>query len=116
MAIISAGVVMNLIFALGDGGRRHPCFGVQEQLPIGQVMPGEGAWRADLKPGDEILKVGGQPVVTFHDIWRPSPWATSRTASRCWCAAPARETPAHRGRGVAGRREAPHRRRFHPPR
>ena len=31
-------------------------------------MPGEGAWQADLKVGDEILEVGGQPVVTFQDM------------------------------------------------
>ena len=68
MATISAGVVMNLIFALLAAIIAYE-LGVREaHCRVGQLVPGEGAWRADLKPGDEILKVNGRRVVIFGDI------------------------------------------------
>ena len=35
---------------------------------VGEVVPGEGAWQADLRPGDEILEVNGRRVVVFGDL------------------------------------------------
>ncbi|MGA2621957.1 MAG: site-2 protease family protein [Thermoguttaceae bacterium] len=68
MAIISAGVIMNMIFALvvaviasGLGVRQTAC-------GIGQVLPGGGAWQAGIRVGDRILEVGGQKVQTFRDV------------------------------------------------
>ncbi len=60
MAIISAGVVMNLIFACVFAaiaclmGFKVPAAGVSH------VFPGEPAWRADIRPGDQILAINGQ--------------------------------------------------------
>ena len=63
MAIISAGVIMNLIFAVifatiayRIGVKYIPC-------DIGKTMPGEPAWSAGIEPGDRILQLGrkGEP-------------------------------------------------------
>lgn len=68
MAIISAGVIMNLIFAFlaavtaySIGVRETPC-------GVGDLAPGEGAWRAGLLPGDRILAINGTPAVRFQDL------------------------------------------------
>jgi regulator of sigma E protease len=73
MAIISAGVIMNLIFACvfaaiayGMGFKDMPCV-------VSEVIPGEPAWRADMHPGDNIVAIGGvtppedQPL-RFRDL------------------------------------------------
>ncbi len=63
MAIISAGVVMNLIFAVifatiayMMGVNYVPC-------AIGRTVPGDPAWQAGIQPGDEIVQLGrdGEP-------------------------------------------------------
>ena len=58
MAIISAGVVMNMIFAFifalvayGMGVEYVPCV-------VSQTSPGAAAWEAGLMPGDEIVQIG----------------------------------------------------------
>jgi regulator of sigma E protease len=68
MAIISAGVTMNLIFGLG-------CFAYvymrgKPEIPpiIGGVMPGMPAYEAGLRPGDRVLAVDGKPVLTFDKL------------------------------------------------
>ena len=68
MAIISAGVIMNVIFAFLMAVVAF-CIGVPE-IPcvVGDVLPGEGAWQADLRPGDEILKIAGKEMRTFRDL------------------------------------------------
>jgi regulator of sigma E protease len=68
MAIISAGVVMNVIFAFVMAVVAFS-LGV-EQLPcvIGQVFPGEPAWQADLRVGDEILEIAGKKMTQFRDL------------------------------------------------
>ncbi len=68
MAIISAGVVMNLIFAFlvaciafGMGVKRMAC-------GVGQIMPGEAAWQANLKVGDQIIEIDGEKTEKFRDM------------------------------------------------
>ncbi len=72
MAIISAGVIMNLIFAVifaaiayRNGVRYLPCV-------IGATSPGDPAWVAGIEPGDKIVKIDGQPQSEFlrfdHDL------------------------------------------------
>lgn len=68
MAIISAGVIMNLIFAFvvasiayGLGVPDAPC-------RVGGTVPGGGAWRANLQPGDTIVAINGEPVKRFDDL------------------------------------------------
>ncbi|HEU5118516.1 MAG TPA: site-2 protease family protein, partial [Isosphaeraceae bacterium] len=68
MAIISAGVIMNLIFGL-------ICFtyvylrGKEETEPvIGAVLAGQPAYEAGLRAGDRILRIDGKPIETYSDI------------------------------------------------
>ncbi len=68
MAIISAGVIMNLIFGL-------MCFtyvylrGKDEIQPvIGSVIAGMPAYEAGLQPGDRVLKIDGRPIETYSDV------------------------------------------------
>jgi len=68
MAIISAGVVMNVIFAFlmavaafWMGVKDTPC-------AVGGVFPGEPAWQADLRVGDEILEIAGKKMTKFRDL------------------------------------------------
>lgn len=58
MAIISAGVIMNLIFAVifatfafRGGVSYTPC-------EVGTTVPGSPAWKAGLEPGDRIVQLG----------------------------------------------------------
>ena len=68
MAIISAGVIMNLIFAFccavlayGIGVRQIEC-------GVGNLIAGESAWQAGFQVGDQITAVNGQPVRAFREL------------------------------------------------
>jgi regulator of sigma E protease len=70
MAIISAGVIMNVVFAFvvaviayGIGVKQKPC-------EIGGVIPGDSAWKAGLRAGDRIVSVAGEKVHQFEDLVR----------------------------------------------
>ena len=68
MAIISAGVTMNIITAvLFVGG----AFALGVDLPpnvIGETRPGMPAWVAGLKSDDTIEKINGRVITTFDDV------------------------------------------------
>lgn len=70
MAIISAGVIMNLIFAFVMATVAFsPGMGVRQMVcGVGQVMPGEAAWQENVKVGTEILQVGGKECRKFRDM------------------------------------------------
>lgn len=68
MAIISAGVIMNLIFAFllaiwayQLGVEYQPCV-------ISGVVPAQPAWEADLKVGDEIVAIGDLKSPRYTDL------------------------------------------------
>ena len=68
MAIISAGVIMNVIFAFvfavvayGIGVKYMPCI-------VSETVPGSPAWRAGLESGDEIVKIGDRVNPTFLQL------------------------------------------------
>ncbi len=68
MAIISAGVVMNVIFAVlfamvayGMGVKYLPCV-------ISEVVPGSPAWRVDLQAGDKIVRISDIDNPRFRDL------------------------------------------------
>ena len=68
MAIISAGVIMNLItavlffaVAMGLGMKALPA-------TVGRVTTGGPAWIAGVKAGDRLERVGGRRVETFSDV------------------------------------------------
>jgi len=68
LAIISAGVVMNIIFAFifaaiayGMGVKYLPCV-------VSDVIAGSPAWRAGLQSGDEIVQVEDVEYPRFRDL------------------------------------------------
>jgi len=68
MAIISAGVVMNVIFAFVAA---MVAFGLGvEYIPCGvsYTLPGEPAWRAGLQVGDRIVEIDGLKNPRFQDL------------------------------------------------
>lgn len=71
MAIISAGVIMNVLFALVVAVIAYYPFGVtQTECAVGLVFPGEAAWRAGIRVGDPIVEVAGVPTKRFNDLLR----------------------------------------------
>src|SRR5262249_38763598 len=69
MAIISAGVIMNVIFAFICAVAAF-WLGVPETVcAVSAVMPGQPAWRADLRPGDHVLAIEDkQENLRFRDL------------------------------------------------
>lgn len=68
MAIISAGVVMNVIFAVVMAMAAYG-LGVEEvRCVVGSLLPGQPAWRAGLRPGDTIVQVGHVKNPRFRDL------------------------------------------------
>ena len=68
MAIISAGVIMNVIFAFvfaviafGVGVPYTPCI-------VTQTSVGSPAWQAGIRPGDEVVRVGEVENPTFTNL------------------------------------------------
>jgi regulator of sigma E protease len=70
MAIISAGVIMNVITGLGFFVWAMR-LGIQVQAnEVGFVQPGMPAWEAGLEPDDRILEINGRPIKDFVDVTR----------------------------------------------
>ena len=68
MLIISAGVIMNVIFALIAFPLAFS-IGVPFDAPvIGSVTAGGPAWEAGLQPGDRVKSIDGADVYSFADI------------------------------------------------
>lgn len=62
MAIISAGVIMNLILAFALATLAYG-LGVEElSCKISSAQPGEAAWRAGMQPGDEIIEINDRKL------------------------------------------------------
>ena len=71
MAIISAGVIMNIIFAFIVSTICYGMLGVdQVACVVGNVLSGDAAWRAGLQTGDEIVQIGDQKNPLFRDLQR----------------------------------------------
>ncbi len=70
MAIISAGVIMNVIFAFLMASIAYGMGVRDEACGVSAVMPGEAAWRADLRPGDKFLAINdsGDRQLRFRDL------------------------------------------------
>ncbi|MBN1912423.1 MAG: site-2 protease family protein [Pirellulales bacterium] len=68
MAIISAGVIMNLIFAFIAAAAAYG-LGVEKIVcSVGATQPGSPAWAAGIKVGDDILAINDHPVREFDDL------------------------------------------------
>jgi len=68
IAIISAGVIMNMIFAFVAATVAYSIGVVEEPCAVGSVQPGYPAWQCDLRPGDRIVAINGKPARRFKDI------------------------------------------------
>ena len=70
MAIISAGVVMNVIFAVVMSTVAYH-WGIRElTCAVSSVRPGAAAWREGMRTGDEIVGVGAINEPIFTDLQR----------------------------------------------
>jgi regulator of sigma E protease len=70
MAIISAGVIMNMIFAFIFAVGAY-LYGVKDSPSIvGGVWAGGAAWQADIRADDKIEEVAGHKVRTFQQMTR----------------------------------------------
>ncbi len=66
--VVSAGVIMNIIFAIIAFPLAFS-IGVPFDAPVvGFVAPGGAAWRAGVLPGDRIAKIDESDVISFADI------------------------------------------------
>ena len=68
MAIISAGVVMNVIFAFVVATVAYSLGVEQPTSGIGGLIPGDTAWQLNLKVGDRITAIDGEPVRRYMDV------------------------------------------------
>jgi regulator of sigma E protease len=57
MAIISAGVVMNVIFAFIFAVIAYKIGVPYNPAIVSRTGPGTPAWQADVRPGDEVIKI-----------------------------------------------------------
>lgn len=68
MAIISAGVVMNVIFAWVAATIAFVP-GVQEvACGVGEVVPGKAAWEMNIESGDQVVEIAGRKVDRFQQL------------------------------------------------
>ena len=58
MAIISAGVIMNLIFAVLFAAAAYMLGLTYTPAIVGATVPGDSAWRAGIRPGDHLIQFG----------------------------------------------------------
>jgi regulator of sigma E protease len=70
MAIISAGVIMNVILALGCFSYLYTKERAEIPAVLGAVSAGSLAYEADLRPGDEIVAIDGHRETGFQDLRR----------------------------------------------
>lgn len=68
MAIIAAGVAMNVLFAFLVAIWAF-ALGVEDiRCGVGEVVPGQPAWQKNILPGDQILQIEGRKVDRFQQL------------------------------------------------
>jgi regulator of sigma E protease len=70
MAIISAGVIMNIITAVGFFALSYRLGTTYTPAVIGMVSPDSPAYKAGIRPGDEFLALDEQVNPSFEDLLR----------------------------------------------
>jgi regulator of sigma E protease len=68
MAIISAGVVMNVIFAFVATFAAYQMGVGYEAAVVGSTVPGGPAWQLGLLPDDRIVRIGNYEQPVFRDL------------------------------------------------
>ena len=69
MAIISAGVIMNLIFAVIMAAIAYGMGVPEPPAKITEVVAGEPAWKAGLRPGDDIVQIEDIENPRYRDLF-----------------------------------------------
>lgn len=67
LAIITAGVIMNVIFAFLMAVLAYS-LGVDKATTELRVLPGGAAWQSGLRTGDVVTNIAGEPVQYFDDL------------------------------------------------
>ncbi|MBN1589752.1 MAG: site-2 protease family protein [Pirellulales bacterium] len=81
MAIISAGVIMNLAFAFATAVVAY-LIGVNEfPCEVGPLQAGYPAWQADLRMGDRMIEINGKPTYRFQDLRTRIPLSDKNTGA-----------------------------------
>jgi regulator of sigma E protease len=70
MAIISAGVIMNVVFAFVAAAAAYGLGVKHIACVVGEVFPGESAWQANVRVGDEVEQIAGRRTERFTDLQR----------------------------------------------
>jgi regulator of sigma E protease len=68
MAIISAGVIMNLFLALACFTYKYTGERLEQSATLGAVSAGSVAYEAGLKPGDTIVAIDQKPIKGYTDL------------------------------------------------
>ena len=68
MAIISAGVIMNVVFAFVVAVIGYRMGVYEPDCGVGAISPGGAAWKANLRVGDRIRSISGKEVVRFRQL------------------------------------------------
>ncbi len=68
MAIITAGVIMNLIFGVSCATWVYLRGKPEQPAVIGAVVAGQPAYEAGIRPGDEIVGINGRHDIAFSDL------------------------------------------------
>jgi regulator of sigma E protease len=78
MAIISAGVIMNIIFAFIFATIAFMVGVPTPECVVGATVPGSPAWENGLRPGDKITRIGDITDPLFDDLKREVSLARSQ--------------------------------------
>jgi regulator of sigma E protease len=68
MAIISAGVIMNIIFAFIFATVAFKLGVPYNPSIVSQTAPGSPAWQVDIRPGDEVVRIADIEQPSFDDL------------------------------------------------
>jgi regulator of sigma E protease len=68
MAIISAGVIMNLFLALACFTYRYLGERLEQSAVLGAVTAGSVAYEAGLRPGDTIVAIDDKPITSYTEL------------------------------------------------
>jgi regulator of sigma E protease len=68
MAIISAGVIMNIFLGLVCFVYAYKNGMIETPAKVGGVAPGSPAYRAGMRPGDEIVSIDGRGDISFRSL------------------------------------------------
>jgi regulator of sigma E protease len=68
MAIISAGVIMNIFLGLACFVYAYKNGMIETPAKVGAVVPGSPAYRAGMRPGDEIVSIDGRRDISYRSL------------------------------------------------